>query len=112
MDSEKYKMGWLIVFFDLPTSTPEDKKNYTTFRKQLQEDGYSMIQYSVYARACVTYDRVQTHTRRIKDFLPPEGTVRCMFVTNTQWDKTFVYYGGSKMQISPPESLPEQLLLW
>ena len=28
MAYDNYKMGWLVVFFDLPTTTPEDKKNY------------------------------------------------------------------------------------
>ncbi len=26
MAYDNYKMGWLVVFFDLPTTTPEDKK--------------------------------------------------------------------------------------
>ena len=56
MAYDNYKMGWLVVFFDLPTTTPEDKKNYQYFRKALLEDGYTMIQYSVYARACVTQE--------------------------------------------------------
>lgn len=112
MENINYKMGWLICFFDLPTTSDEDKKNYTHFRKHLLEDGYLMIQYSVYARACVSHDRILTHTRRVKSFLPPKGAVRCLFVTNIQWDKTFVFYGPDNMGNSPPESMPEQLLLW
>lgn len=112
MDNLNYKMGWLVVFFDLPTTTDEEKKNYVSFRKSLLEDGYQMIQYSVYARACVTYDRILTHTRRLKLFLPPAGAIRCLFVTNIQWDKTFVFYGPDAVGVPPPESLPEQLLLW
>lgn len=112
MENINYKMGWLICFFDLPTTSEEDKKNYIHFRKHLLEDGYLMIQYSVYARACVSHDRILTHTRRIKSFLPPKGAVRCLFVTNIQWDKTFVFYGADEMNNSPRESIPEQLLLW
>ncbi len=112
MDYLNYKMGWLVVFFDLPTTTDEEKKNYVSFRKSLLEDGYQMIQYSVYARACVTYDRILTHTRRLKLFLPPAGAIRCLFVTNIQWDKTFVFYGPDAVGVPPPESMPEQLLLW
>ena len=112
MDYLNYKMGWLVVFFDLPTTTDEEKMNYVSFRKSLLEDGYQMIQYSVYARACVTYDRILTHTRRLKLFLPPAGAIRCLFVTNIQWDKTFVFYGPDAVGVPPPESMPEQLLLW
>lgn len=112
MENINYKMGWLVVFFDLPTTTDEDKRNYVNFRKNLLNDGYLMIQYSVYARACVSHDRVLTHTRRIKSFLPPKGSVRCLFVTNIQWDKTFIFYGPDVCPSESPEKMPEQLLLW
>ena len=91
-------MGWLVVFFDLPTVTPSDKKASAAFRKKLLEDGYLMIQWSVYARSCVTYDRVLTHTRRLKSFLPSQGAVRCLFVTNIQWKIAFLSMG----MILPP----------
>lgn len=112
MENLNYKMGWLLVFFDLPTKTPQERKNYTDFRKALLEDGYLMIQFSVYARPCVSYDRILTHSKRLKTFLPPAGAVRCMFVTNIQWDKTFVFYGGDPPKQEQPESLPDQMLLW
>ncbi len=111
MENLKYKMGWVVVFFDLPVGTAEERRRYADFRKALLQDGYIMIQFSVYARACVTYDRVLTHSRRVKTFLPPEGNVRCLYVTNIQWEKTFIYYGRSAPLIEP-EKLPEQLLLW
>lgn len=112
MDNLNYKMGWLVVCFDLPTTSKKERKDYTDFRKALLEDGYIMVQYSVYARSCVTYDRVLTHARRLKSFLPPAGTVRCMFVTNIQWEKMFVFYGPDREPDPHLEGLPEQLLLW
>ncbi len=111
MENINYKMGWLIVLFDLPVVTPEARREYAKFRKALLEDGYLMIQFSVYARACVTYDRVLTHTRRVKSFVPPEGRVRCLYVTNIQWEKMYIYHGASQPE-GKPEHLPEQLLLW
>ena len=112
MENINYKMGWLLVFFDLPTKTAEERRSYVNFRKALIEDGYQMIQYSVYARPCVTHDRILTHTRRLKTFLPPCGAVRCMFVTNIQWMKTFIFYGPDEIPNTQTNALPEQLLLW
>ncbi len=111
MENLNYKMGWLVVFFDLPVGTPEERRRYTHFRKALLEDGYVMLQLSVYARACVTYDRVLTHSRRVKSMLPLEGNVRCLYVTNIQWEKMFIYYGRNEPR-PEAEKLPEQLLLW
>ena len=73
MDTEKYKMGWLIVAFDLPVGTRKQRKAATGFRNYLLDDGYQMMQFSVYARACVTFARQETHIDRLKKNLPPEG---------------------------------------
>ena len=43
-----YRFMRIIVFFDLPTETALDRKNYTKFRKFLIKDGFIMLQYSVY----------------------------------------------------------------
>ena len=40
----------VIVFFDLPTQTLEDKREYRKFRKFLIKKGVLMIQESVYYR--------------------------------------------------------------
>ena len=34
-----YRIMWIMVLFDLPTETKQDKKNYTDFRKKMQKDG-------------------------------------------------------------------------
>ncbi len=100
-----------MVLFDLPTTTKEDRKNYTHFRKALLEDGYIMIQFSVYARACISHARTETHSRRIKEIMPPSGAIRVMFITNIQWEKTYLFYGRDYVP-QDLEKLPEQLLLW
>lgn len=104
-------MGWLIVAFDLPVKTPEQRKRATGFRESLIDDGYLMIQYSVYARACVTFARQDTHLARLKSFLPPEGRVRALFVTRSQWERSFIIQGSPAAEIAP-ESLPKQIELW
>lgn len=111
MDTEKFKMGWLLVAFDLPVGTKEERKRATDFREFLKDDGYAMIQWSVYARACVTFARQETHLSRLKMHLPPEGSVRAIFITRAQWERSFVLHGAPATE-QPPESLPEQILLW
>ena len=46
----EYRVMWILVFFDLPTETKKDKKAYATFRKQLQCDGFTMFQFSIYGK--------------------------------------------------------------
>lgn len=45
---------WLMVMFDLPTTTPEEKRRYQLFHGFLLDDGYCMMQYSVYIRHCAS----------------------------------------------------------
>jgi CRISPR-associated protein Cas2 len=111
MDTEKFKMGWLIVAFDLPVVEKEQRKRATDFRKFLLDDGFQMIQYSVYARACVSFARQETHLSRVKQHLPEEGSVRAIFVTRAQWERSFVIQ-GSPASATEAEELPEQIQLW
>lgn len=112
MDTELYKMGWLLVAFDLPTNTKKERKAAHDFREWLKDDGYFMLQFSVYVRACVTFARQETHLDRLKGHLPPEGSVRALFVTRAQWERSFVMHGAPTNEGEEPEALPEQILLW
>ena len=112
MDTELYKMGWLIVAFDLPTKTKKDRKAAHDFREWLRDDGYSMMQWSVYIRPCVTIARQETHMARLKAHLPPEGSVRAIFVTRAQWEKSYVMHGARSPEGEDPEEMPDQILLW
>lgn len=111
MDTEKFKMGWLIVAFDLPVLTKPQRRAATHFRNFLLDDGYQMLQFSVYIRACVTFARQETHLDRVRNNLPPEGSVRAFFVTRSQWERAFVLY-GSPAEEQAPEGLPAQLQFW
>lgn len=40
----------IMVFFDLPTITPANRKDYANFRKYLIKNGFIMMQESVYSK--------------------------------------------------------------
>ena len=66
---------WIMVLFDLPTETKQDKKNYTDFRKKMMKDGFTMFQFSAYLRHCASRENSEVHVKRIKKNLPPRGHV-------------------------------------
>jgi CRISPR-associated protein Cas2 len=111
MDTEKLKMGWLVVAFDLPVGTKSQRREARQFHDYLIEDGYQMLQFSVYARACVSFARQETHIERLKRNIPPEGSVRAIFVTRAQWERSFIIQGSPASE-QPPEDLPEQMQIW
>ena len=88
----------LLVFFDLPVVKREDRKEYQVFRRFLLNDGYTMIQYSVYSRICNGIDGVNKHVLRLKKNLPPKGSVRCLQVTEKQYSEMKFLVGSPKKQ--------------
>ena len=99
---------WLIVLFDLPTDTNKAIKAYTQFRKKLLNDGFSMMQYSVYMRHSASNENAEVHVKRIKTSLPADGEIRIMKITDKQFSKIQVFYGKKRILI---ESAPNQLEL-
>jgi CRISPR-associated protein Cas2 len=77
-------MAWVVVMFDLPVGTSEERRAATHFRNDLITDGYFMMQFSVYARPCGSADKVETHMRRLKSKIPPSGEVRSLIITDAQ----------------------------
>lgn len=104
-----YRIMWLFVFFDLPTQTKKERKEYARFRKDLQRDGFTMMQYSVYSRHCASPESADVHERRIKSFLPPKGQVSILRITDKQYGNIINFWGGKRDEL--PRS-PQQLELF
>ena len=97
---------WIIVLFDLPTNTKLARKQYSQFRKHLLNDGFTMMQYSVYIRHSSSDENALVHTKRIKAGLPPDGEVRIIKITDKQFGHIEVFYGKKS---EPIEQAPEQI---
>jgi CRISPR-associated protein Cas2 len=105
----KYGMAWVMVLFDLPVGTPEERKAANNFRKDLIKDGYMMVQFSVYARPCGTADRVDTQVRRLRPKIPSKGEVRGLIISDAQWGRMIVVRSQQKVE---SEKMPEQMMFF
>ena len=83
----------ILVLFDLPVSTKKDRKEYAKFRKYLINDGYDMLQFSVYSRITQNHDDSKKHIDRLSKNLPPKGSVRVMQVTEKQYNSMIILVG-------------------
>lgn len=88
----------LFVFFDLPVTKSEQRKIATRFRKDLVDDGYTMLQFSVYCRVCRGQDIVNRQIKRLKKIIPPEGNVRILQVTDKQYGSMLFLVGTPKKE--------------
>lgn len=83
----------IMVMFDLPVTSSRAKKEYARFRKFLINDGYDMLQYSIYCRITRNHDDASKHVQRLKMNLPSKGSVRAMTVTERQYASMLVLVG-------------------
>lgn len=93
---------WLFAMFDLPVTDKELRKRYARFRKDLLCEGFTMLQYSVYARHCPSEEAATTIRERVRACLPAHGQVRVMGVTDRQFGKMEVYFGKSRRKTEEP----------
>lgn len=107
-------MGWVLALFDLPTFTKKQRKAAAKFRKSLLQDGFTMLQYSVYVRPCVSLERIQKHTDRIKNNAPSEGNVKILFFTEKQWQRSIdvCLEAEYSKKYEFPREIPKQILFW
>lgn len=96
-------------FFDLPTETKKDRKQTGLFRKRLISDGFAMFQFSIYLRHCPSRENAQVHIKRVKSFLPPNGHVGILNITDKQFGMIELFYG--KKETEKPDT-PQQLELF
>lgn len=104
-----YRLMWVMALFDLPVTTKSERKRATAFRTFLVDQGFEMVQFSVYARFAPGRERAEALARRIGGAVPAEGKVDVLFFTDKQYEQIVSFRG--KNQPSRPEK-PEQLALF
>lgn len=77
----------ILVFFDLPTITNTDRKEYTRFRKYLLTNGFMMLQESVYCKLVLNQTVGNAVTKNIRRNSPKAGLVQMLCITEKQYAK-------------------------
>ena len=98
-----YRFMRLMVFFDLPTATSENRRNYRRFRKDLISNGVFMLQESVYCRMVINEAMAKSVVARIESFKPPQGMVCAMIITEKQFAGISFIVGDMKSDVVTTE---------
>lgn len=80
-----YRFMRMIVFFDLPTETDADKREYRKFRKILIKNGFMMMQESVYCRMVLNGSVQAAVSAALEREKPAHGLVQLLTVTEKQF---------------------------
>lgn len=86
-DMSGFRFMRMIVFFDLPTLTNEDKRNYRKFRKVLIKNGFIMLQESVYCKMMISPSMEKSMKNMVHNNKPPKGLIQTITITEKQFVK-------------------------
>lgn len=89
----------VIVFFDLPTLTASDKREYNAFRKFLIRDGFFMMQESVYCKLAVNQAAANAIVMQLKTNKPESGLVQALIITEKQYSQIEMIVGKKQSDV-------------
>lgn len=89
----------ILVFFDLPTLTAANKRDYVNFRKYLIKNGFIMLQESVYTKLALNQTISEAVVSNVRKNKPPDGLVQLLTLTEKQFQKMETITGEFKSNI-------------
>lgn len=89
----------ILVMFDLPTLTVNDKREYVRFRKYLIKNGFLMLQESVYCKLALNTTVADAIVNNVRNNKPADGLVQMLTVTEKQFSKMEIVIGERKSKV-------------
>ena len=94
-----YRFMRIVLFFDLPTLTEKNRKEYTRFRKFLIKTGFMMLQESVYVKLALNTTTTNTLMNNLEKNKPEEGLIQILLVTEKQYSKLYMLLGENRNEV-------------
>ena len=89
----------VLVFFDLPVLTSENRRAYVKFRKFLLKNGFIMLQESVYCKLALNGTAVNAIVDNVHKNKPEDGLILLLTVTEKQYSKMDIIVGQVKSEV-------------
>ncbi|MGF0047476.1 CRISPR-associated endonuclease Cas2 [Streptococcus hyointestinalis] len=90
-----YRYMRMILMFDMPTDTAEERKAYRKFRKFLLNEGFIMHQFSIYSKLLLNNTANKAMVDRLQENNPKKGSITLLTVTEKQFSR-MIYLNGDK----------------
>ncbi len=75
----------MMIMFDLPTYSLQDMREYRRFRKFLIENGFIMMQESIYTKLLLNGTSATLMSKQVRKAVPKDGLVQMLVVTEKQF---------------------------
>ena len=89
----------IITLFDLPIITPDDRREYTRFRRFLIKNGFVMMQESVYTKIMLNQTGINSVMDSLRKNKPSRGLVQTLIVTEKQFSKIEFLIGEDSSEV-------------
>lgn len=89
----------VMVLFDLPMVSAEERRVYSKFRKYLLRNGFMMLQESVYCKMALNQTAANSIMEGIRKNCPDEGIVQMLSITEKQYSKMECVCGEVKKKV-------------
>ena len=96
-----YELMWMLVLFDLPVVEIKDRKSATKFRTFLLDEGFHMVQFSVYIKLLSGKEAVRQFQTKIRKALPVNGKVDIICITDKQYESIISFSSREKQKKQP-----------
>ncbi len=89
----------VIVFFDLPTTTKPELREYRRFRNSLVKSGFVMMQESVYSKIALNASNAEAIKSAVIKEKPSDGLVQMLIITEKQYNSIEYVVGESSSEV-------------
>jgi CRISPR-associated protein Cas2 len=89
----------IMVMFDLPVLTSGQRRSYRQFRKFLIQNGFMMVQESIYCKLVQNATAADNVVNQVKKNKPPEGIVQLIKITEKQYSKMEYLVGENNSNV-------------
>lgn len=96
---------WILLAFDMPTETKEERKSYRIFRKLLLSLGFTPLQKSLYTHYHETIETANAQKKKICKQLP-KGSFLISIITDQNFNKMTL------VEDQTPKEMPQPPLPW
>lgn len=93
----------VMVFFDLPTMSLDDKREYRNFRKYLIKNGFVMMQESVYSKLVLNGTVAKSVIEGVRSNKPKRGLVQMLVITENQYTRMEFVVGEKRGDVIDSE---------
>lgn len=90
----------MILMFDMPTETVEERKAYRKFRKFLLSEGFIMHQFSIYSKLLLSNSANKAMIDRLQANNPKKGNITLLTVTEKQFARMIYLNGERDMSVA------------